>query len=430
MKKTYRHLTLSDRSVIESGICAGLSKAEIARNIGKDKSTVGNEIKAHRIAVSGYALYPVDCKNFPKCKEKACLCKAHNGTPCKNYEPFSCKRRDRTPGACNACPSFSRCHYQKYKYVATSADMQYRKTLVDSRIGEDLTADEAQKIADVIKPLLKLGQSPYHILRAHPELGICEKTLYRYIEQGTLEEFGIISMDLRRQVGRKINKKSSYIYKKRKDKRYLIGRKYSDFTLFCEENEDVHITEMDTVYNNISNGPFIQTFMIRGTGALIAFYHEEKTTESMRRGIDLLESIMGRELFETLACVILTDRGSEFTFGAETEFRDDKTRRTHIFYCDPMQSGQKGRLENKHEFLRYICPKERDLKALGLTSQSALNRALSNINSTVIKSLNGKSPLEYIEFLYPDLFKRLSEFGIVKLPSDKVNLNPGALKEA
>ena len=429
MKRKYNQLTLSDRIAIENGINAGLSKAEIARSINKDKSTVGNEIKRHRQEMKTYVLYPIDCKFFPTCKDKYHLCKAHNGAPCANYASFYCSRRDRTPGVCNGCPSFSKCHYQKYKYTAASADVEYRRTLVDSRIGEDLTAAEAQKIAETVRPLLKLGQSPYQILQAHPELGICEKTLYNYIEQGTLAEFGVISMDLRRQVGRKINKRSSSLYKKRKDKRYLIGRKYSDFTVFCEEHPDVCITEMDTVYNDVTGGPFIQTFMIRGTGLLIALYHKEKTTESMRRGIDLLESIMGRELFERLAGVILTDRGSEFTFASETEFRSDNTRRTHIFYCDPMQSGQKGRLENKHELLRYICPKSTNLTQIGLTDQRALNRALSHINSTAIKSLNGKTPMEYIEFLYPELFKRLTAFGIVKIQSDKVNLTPNALKE-
>ncbi len=36
------------------------------------------------------------------------------------------------------------------------------------------------------------------------------------------------------------------------------------------------------------------------------------------------------------------------------EKRDDGTRRTRVFYCDPMQSGQKGSLENMHRELRYI----------------------------------------------------------------------------
>lgn len=42
------HLTLSDRQIIQRGIENGSTKASIAATLGKDKSTIGKEIKAHR----------------------------------------------------------------------------------------------------------------------------------------------------------------------------------------------------------------------------------------------------------------------------------------------------------------------------------------------------------------------------------------------
>lgn len=45
-----------------------------------------------------------------------------------------------------------------------------------------MTAAEAKEKAQIIKPLLDQGQSPYDILQAHPELDMSEKTLYTYIE--------------------------------------------------------------------------------------------------------------------------------------------------------------------------------------------------------------------------------------------------------
>ena len=148
----------------------------------------------------------------------------------------------------------------------------------------------------------------------------------------------------------------------------------------------------------------------------------------MKNGIDQLEQLLGKELFEKLVEVLITDRGSEFVMAKESEFRADTSRRTHLFYCDPMQSGQKGRLENKHEMLRYICPKATDLKALGLTNQAALNLALSHINSTPVKILNDKTPLEYVEFMYPELFEKLQKFGITKIDPDSVVLTPRLLR--
>ncbi len=71
-------------------------------------------------------------------------------------------------------------------------------------------------MADIIKPLLLQGLSPYRIVTNHPELGISEKTLYNYIENGIFHEVaGITLMDLRRKVSRKLPKKKSVTYKKR-----------------------------------------------------------------------------------------------------------------------------------------------------------------------------------------------------------------------
>ena len=82
--------------------------------------------------------------------------------------------------------------------------------------------------------------------------------------------------------------------------------------------------------------------------------------------MDLLESILGPSLFRKYVHVLLTDRGPEFSLADAMEHGADRSLRTRVFYCDPMQSGQKGTLENKHIELRYILPKGTDLKALGL----------------------------------------------------------------
>ena len=47
-----KHLTYDDRLAIQAGLQQGLKVAQIAKNIGKDRSTVGREIKAHRRLVS------------------------------------------------------------------------------------------------------------------------------------------------------------------------------------------------------------------------------------------------------------------------------------------------------------------------------------------------------------------------------------------
>lgn len=420
----FSHLTLEERRIILTGIVNGSTKAAIAQTIGKDKSTIGKEIKLHR-TLTHKCKMPLECSNYRKCPfNRQC------SLDCPEYAPFHCSRRDRTPGACNGCSNWSHCRFDKYQYCPEDAHTDYRAGLIDSRAGVNLTSQEAKVMADIIKPLLKQGQSPFQIVTGHPELGISEKTLYNYIENDVFHEIaGITVMDLRRQVSRKIPKKKSQTYKKRTDRKYLLGRTYKDYKGYISENPDVFVTQMDTVYNDETGGPFIQTFKFINSGILFAIYHENKTAQSMKEGVDLLESVLGTELFKKYVHVLLTDRGSEFTAADAMETASDGTRRTRVFYCDPMQSGQKGSLENKHIELRYILPKGTDLRALGLVDQRALNLALSHVNSAPVEILGSKSPLELADFMYHDLYEKLDAFGIHKIEKDKVILKPYLLKK-
>ena len=126
--------------------------------------------------------------------------------------------------------------------------------------------------------------------------------------------------------------------------------------------------------------------------------------------------------------VLLTDRGSEFYAAKDMETDVDGTTRTRVFYCDPMQSGQKGSIENNHIQLRYILPKQTDLVSLGLTDQDALNLVLSHINSAPVEKFGGKSPLEVASFMYHDLYERLISYGIKEIEKDRIVLKPYLLK--
>ena len=417
------HLTSEERRIIESGVRHGSTKTAIAKTIGKDNSTVGKEIKLHRKLKHPTSL-PRECSNYKHCKYgRECF------PECEDYEQFTCKRRDRSPGACNGCSNYSRCRFNKYIYDPAEAEHEYRMTLVDSRSGYNITTLEAKELGEKIQPLLKQGLSPYAILQAHPEIQLSEKTLYTYIENKVFEGLVDIGpLDLRRQVNRKMSRKKANTYKKREDHRYLIGRNYKDYQTYMAENPNVSVTQMDTVYNDGSSGPFIQTFKFVGTGFLFGLLHDEKTALEMKKGVDRLEMILDPKIFRKYVHVLLTDRGPEFTAANDMEM-DGDLRRTRVFYCDPMQSGQKGSLENNHIELRYILPKEHDLKQLGLVDQDALNMVLSHINSLPLERFGGKSPFDVVEFMFPDLYEKLLAFGLRKIPVDEINLTPSLLKD-
>ena len=421
--KDVTHLTIEERRIIETGIRHGSTKTAIGKTIGKDNSTVGKEIKLHRRLKYKSSLSR-ECANYKHCKYgRECF------PECEDFVQFTCKRRDRSPGACNGCSNYSRCRFDKYIYDPTEAEHAYRTTLVDSRSGYNLTSLEAKALGEKIQPLLKQGLSPYAILQAHPEIGLSEKTLYTYIENKVFEGLADIGpMDLRRQVNRKLSKKKANNYKKREDHRYLIGRNYKDYQVYMTENPNVSVTQMDTVYNDGTNGPFIQTYKFVCAGLLFGLIHDEKTAQEMKAGVDQLETLLGTNVFRKYVHVLLTDRGSEFTAADDMETDADGLRRTRVFYCDPMQSGQKGSLENNHIELRYVLPKECDLKQLGLVDQDALNMVLSHVNSLPVEKFGGKSPFDVVEFMYPDLYEKLIAFGLRKIPVDEINLTPSLLK--
>ena len=416
------HLTVQERIIIEKGIENGSTKAAIALTIGKDKSTVGKEIKKHRELVHKSS-YKINCANMKNCSHN------HVCDNCADFKPFTCNRRDRSPGACNGCSKYTYCRYDKYRYKADFSHKKYREDLVDSRTGINMSYEECKAMADIIVPLIKAGHSPYHIVTNHPELNISEKTLYNYIENGIFREFGLLDIDLRIKTKRKITKKASNKYKKREDKKYLNGRTYDDFINYTAENKNLSVVEMDTVYNNGSTGPFMQTFKFSDYSFMFIVYQEEKTAKSMVEGVDLLEKILGEDLFSEEVAIIKTDRGSEFCDAEGFEKEENESRRTRIFYCDPMASGQKGSLENNHKEIRYICPKEDDLKDLGLNSQEKANLIVSHINSQSKEHLKGKSPLEVMEFMNPALYQKFKDFGIERINKDNIVLKPYLLKD-
>ena len=416
------HLTLDERILIEKGIAHGATKSAIAEYLGKDNSTIGKEIKSHR-HLSYPCSYPRPCANAKSCSHDH-LCHG-----CPDFTEFQCPRRDRSPGACNGCEKIVHCRYDKFKYSADLAQKEYQAELVDSRLGVNLNPERLQTMAEIVVPLIKAGQSPYQIITHHPELGISKKTLYNYIEEGVFRSFGLLNIDLRIKVKRKITKKKEkVILKQRKDRKYLQGRTYHDFLAYSEANPQLSIVEMDTVYNDEIQGPFLQTFKFLSYSFMLILYHERKTTEEMLSGIDFLENLLGNQLFAQEFAIMKTDRGSEFVKAEEMEKEVEGSRRTRIFYCDPMASGQKGSLENNHKELRYICPKNTNLRALGLDSQKKANLIASHINSQPKEKLKGKSPLEMMKFMNEPLYKKLIQFGIQEIDKDKIILKPYVLK--
>lgn len=415
-KNNNKQLTLSQRKRIEELLNQRKRKFQIANELDKTQSTIAREINRHKILKPHNVFNDnnnmFNCKYFNNCK----ICTSK----CRIFQPISCKERDRNIGVCNNCPKLKSCKLDKYFYIAEKAHEKYRYTLTDSRQGVNLNTSELIELAHLIYPLIKKGQSIYTILNNHPEIKLCEKTIYNYIEMGLFKDWGVTNITLKRKVKRRLVKKQ---LKKRKEPENYTGRTYTDYLEYKTQNPHIVTTEMDTVYNNQS-GPYIQTFIFENTSFMIGILHSEKTSDSMSKSLNNFQEILSDKEYKNLFSVLLTDRGSEFAKSQLFEINIDTGEiRSKIFYCDPMQSSQKPHVENNHNFIREILPNGQDW---GNLTQGKLDLMFSHINSTPRKNLGNKTPYEIFTFIYgEDLANKLN---IQKIAKDEVHTTPRLLK--
>lgn len=72
-----------------------------------------------------------------------------------------------------------------------------------------------------------------------------------------------------------------------------------------------------------------------------------------------LKETLGDDEFSRLFEVVPTDNGTEFSDPEtiEMSFRNPSGILSHVFFCDPNCSWQKGSFEKNHEYIRYVLPK-------------------------------------------------------------------------
>ena len=406
-----KQLTLSQRIKIEEMLNQRYRKFEIANELDKSQSTIAREINKHKKLkphnpLNNDNLY--NCKYFINCKK--CTGK------CRIFQPIPCKDRDRNIGVCNNCNKLKSCNLDKYFYKAEDAQKNYEYTLKDSRQGVNLNTSELIELAHIICPLVKKGQSIYTILNNHPEIKLCEKTIYNYIEMGLFKDWDVTNLTLKRKVRRKVSKKK---FKKRKEPENYEGRTYTDYLNYKILNPNVPTTEMDTVYNNQS-GPYIQTFIFENTSFMIGILHKDKTADSMSKTLNDFQDKLSDEEYRKLFSLLLTDRGTEFGKPQQFEINMETGEiRSKIFYCDPMQSSQKPHVENNHNFIREILPNGQNWNNL---TQDKVDLMFSHINSTPRQSLGNKTPYEIFTFIYgTELADKLN---IQEIAKDEITTNP------
>ena len=432
-RKLVRHLNLSDRVYIEQALYQRIPFKDIAEYLKMDPTTVSKEVKRFVAWLDGRAARRPgnDCKKKDKC-DQTDLCFIECGQLCKNcsssncsahcslYEPTECPYLKSSPYVCNGCLGEAECTYTKYYYTATSAEQRYQELLHESREGINTTPERLKELDELISPLIKRGQSLSHIFATHKdEINCSRSTIYNYLDQGLFEARNI---DLQRRVRYKVRKKhgpsvaNKYAYRN--------NRTYADFEKYVEQHPDYEVVEMDTVKGTTEAGKCLMTLFFRNSKFMLIFVLPSCTQQSVQEVFDYLYDQLGASTFKKTFRILLTDNGGEFQSPDSIERSSNGKLRTKVFYCDPLMTNQKSRLERNHELIRYVIPKGRSMYFM----TDELARLLMNhINSYARDSLNGKTPFDMAKLLINK--KVLALLGLSKVPADDVILRPTLLKK-
>lgn len=422
-----KHLTLEDRNYIEQALNQNITFKEIGKLLSKDPTTISKEIKKHRrrkepnkFNSSGNICNKrFSCRRRHVCGKNCkwiCFKCPKCNKYCSEFEEDICISLKSAPYVCNPCPFKGACRLVKYYYNALPAHNQYTHTLSVSRQGINLSDDELCKLDNIVSPLIKKGQTIAHIHKTQ-NLKCSRSSLYNYIDQNKLTARNI---DLPRRVRYPKQKK-----KRAHNKNTLIrqGRTYEDFEKYLLDNPDTSIVEMDTVEGR-KGGKVLLTFLFRSSKLMLAFILEDKTSDSVRKVFNWMESILGNALFEKTFPVILTDNGTEFSNPLSLEFNYEGIGRTRIFFCNPGASYQKGALEKNHEFIRYVIPKGTSMDNY---TQLDITKLINHINSLTRPSLNNATPYDLAQILLDkEVLKKLN---LKKVAANEIQLKPNLLKK-
>ena len=421
----------TQRCRIEFGLAAQESARSIAKEIGVSLSTVTREIGKHTYESfkgcygrTNQCVHRQDCKLSGVCadcpaKGAPCArCSYRNcNRSCDKVEYIDCpKRLLRTCKVCNGCPDEKRCHMRKLFYVAGRAHEDYPRVLSESRQGAALEQWEREHIDGIVSPKIRSGQSVHHIcVTCKAELTRHERTIQRYVNYGVLSAK---RGDLKRACMVRPRKSLAREYQHKVETGCYVDRTYRDYQKFLSEHPGVGPVYMDLLIGRMG-GVCLLTLHWLNAGFMVGILIPNKCAASVVAAFDALYAELGHELFTRLFPVILTDRGTEFSYPSRIEECEDGTKRTRVFFCDPMNSNQKSQLERNHELVREILPKGVSFDAL---TQEQAYLALSHVNAYVRYAQGDRTPFEVFEFLYGE--GTAEKLHIAKIDPKEVVLKP------
>ena len=428
--KYNKPLTLEDRIKIREIISTNRADDgsmtillnDIAKMLKKDPTTISKEIKKNREFKAAKEVdFAYTKKYCERCTKLKTCPKNHLNDNCKgtcdDFKLIICKHLKKFPSICNGCKKLKTCTLERAFYVPLNANTSYRETLVESRQGISLTTSEFNELDNILKAGIDKGQSVAHIVNSN-DLPVSQRTIYTYIKNGYMMAKPIDTRNMVKMRTRGQFRRNSIKYRKAK-----AGRTYTDYMKYISQNADEDIIQMDTV-EGTKGGKVILSLLSVKTHFQYYVLLENKSASNVVGALNIIQDLLGINLYKKVFKTILTDNGTEFS-DISGIISDPLTGeiRSNLFYCEPYCSNQKAICENNHRMLRYVLPKGKSFDNLTDEDMIKLN---SHINSLKRKSTDYSTPIELFRAFYGD--DVLIPLKITPIPPNEVKLNPSLIK--
>ena len=306
-KKGSHQLTRADRIKIEALLKEGLSKAKIAKHLGVHRSTIYNELKRgeyeHRNSD-----WTTEIRYSPDIAQE----KAEENLKVRGTQ------------------------------LKIGNDIAYANYIEDKIVNEDYS------------PAAVLGELKAQGREGEFNTTVCVATLYSYIDKGVFLKLTNKDLPVKK------NKKRGYKKVRKQQARAAAGDSIEKRPDEIDQREEFGHWEMDSVIGK--KGVSKNTLLVlteRKTRDEIIFKLPDHTDEAVVAALDKLERRYGADMFKQIFKTITVDNGSEFADvnGLERSILEEGEKRTHLYYCHPYSSWERGTNEVTNKMVRRKVPK-------------------------------------------------------------------------
>ena len=306
-KKGSHQLTRADRIKIEALLKEGLSKAKIAAHLGVHRSTIYNELKRGEY----------EHRNSDWTTEK-------------RYSPDIAQEKAE----------------ENLKVRGTQLkignDIAYANYIEDKIVNEDYS------------PAAVLGELKAQGREGEFNTTVCVATLYSYIDKGVFLKLTNKDLPVKK------NKKRGYKKVRKQQARAAAGDSIEKRPEEIDRREEFGHWEMDSVIGKRGVSKNVLLVLTeRKTRDEIIFKLPDHTDEAVVAALDRLERRYGADMFRQIFKTITVDNGSEFADvnGLERSILEEGEKRTHLYYCHPYSSWERGTNEVTNKMVRRKVPK-------------------------------------------------------------------------